>query len=283
MTAQPLPDLDSEAGRGDAELLEAFGAWLRMRGLSEGTERVYVNAVRRMAAGTGTRLLEVTPVDLRRWVTDNPSWGPVSVNLARKAAASFYRWAMYEELLDVDPSAAMPSARVRQGLPKPVPEDVLAAAIARADWQGRRILLLGAYAGLRRSEIALVHSDNITAEGLRIVGKGAKTRIVPLHPVLIAELQDVNGWALPSPAAVDYHPAYGGGHLSANHVAVMAAKWLGGGYSTHSLRHRFATRAYAATHDLRAVQTLLGHASVATTQIYVQVAADSLTAAVMAL
>jgi integrase/recombinase XerC len=85
------------------------------------------------------------------------------------------------------------------------------------------------------------------------------------------------------PAAGWLFPAWpAGGHLTAHYVGKLVAAALPAGWSMHKLRHRFATRAYRASGNLRAVQTLLGHSSVATTERYAAVDDDEVPAAMMA-
>ena len=160
-------------------------------------------------------------------------------------------------------------------MPRPAPDAVIGLALEFADDETRLMLMLGALAGLRRAEIAGVHSDHVTAEGLRVFGKGRKWRLVPLVPELRWELERVDGWAFPSTARP-------GRPVTADYVADRIEKVLPRPWTCHTLRHRWATRAYQATHDIRAVQEILGHASVATTQRYTAVAADQLRATVMA-
>lgn len=98
------------------------------------------------------------------------------------------------------------------------------------------ILRLGAQAGLRRGEIAQIHAHDLS--------------------------RDLLGWSLLVHGKIN-------GHLSARRVGELAAEALPAPWTLHTLRHRFATRAYEATGDLVTVSRLLGHASVATTQRYV--------------
>lgn len=141
------------------------------------------------------------------------------------------------------------------------------------------ILRLAGEAGLRRAEIAQVHisdlTEDLTGWSLLVKGKGGKMRTVPLADDvadLVARSCRESGWALPGDD---------GGHLSPRWVGTIAAEALGP-YTLHQLRHRFATRAYAASRDLLAVQQLLGHASPATTQRYVRPPDDAMRAAMLA-
>lgn len=109
---------------------------------------------------------------------------------------------------------------------------------------------------------------------LRVIGKGGKTRHVPiLRQDLLAQIIDAHGFLFKG--NID-------GHLSAAYVSRLISASLGNRTTAHQLRHRFATEALRGTHDLRAVQELLGHASLATTQIYTDVADEDLWDAVAA-
>ena len=91
-------------------------------------------------------------------------------------------------------------------------------------------------------------------------GKGDVQRIVPLPDDLAQQIRDAHGYLF---------PGRWGGHVEASYVGSHLADILGNPWTAHSLRHRYATTTYEATHDLLLVQRLLGHASVRTTQIYV--------------
>jgi integrase len=142
----------------------------------------------------------------------------------------------------------------------------------------RFALLLGARAGLRREEIAGLHARHVGRGFLHITGKGGKARRVPIHPDLrpyLAELATADTWAFPS----HVHP---GQHVTPETICRWCSDALGPPWTTHSLRRRFAVSAYEGTHDLRAVQVLLGHSSPTTTARYIHADDDALTAAVLA-
>lgn len=128
------------------------------------------------------------------------------------------------------------------------------------------MLRLAAELGLRRGEIARVHADDLGADlfgaTLRVRGKGARERVIPVSAGLAAliRLRAREGWLFPG----DDH-----GHLSPRWVGRLMGRVLPDGWTPHTLRHRFATRAYSASSDVVSVSRLLGHASVATTQRYV--------------
>ena len=92
----------------------------------------------------------------------------------------FFRWAHGAGFIPVDPAHGLAAVRVPAGVARPVPDDVLHDALARADERDRTMILLGAYAGLRCMEIARVHSRDWDGTGLYVTGKGGKTRYVPI-------------------------------------------------------------------------------------------------------
>lgn len=128
---------------------------------------------------------------------------------------------------------------------------------------------LACHAGMRRAEVAIARGDDLmrTVDGWSIIvhGKGGRQRIVPISETLaqmIYEWRPRGGYLFPG--QID-------GHLSPEHVGKIISRLMPPGWSMHKLRHRYATRGYAGTKNLRAVQEALGHASVATTQRYTAV------------
>jgi integrase len=209
----------------------------------------------------------------------NPAWGPQTRSSARASLMLLFKWARAERIRDDNPMDDIPRIRVFQAPPRPAPESAVAEALARVeDPRTRLVLLLGAFAGLRRAEIAWLHADAIQENGtLRVLGKGGKTRIVPIHPQLagpLAEAKARGGYLFPSPYGGPCHPRL---------INRLLMGVLPPGFSTHTLRHRFATQVHQGSKDLRAVQSLLGHESLATTQRYVGVSDEDLMDAVRTL
>ena len=135
--------------------------------------------------------------------------------------------------------------------------------------------MLAAYAGLRRAEIANLHADNVGERMLTVLGKGQKVRRVPIHPMLEVPLRDAK-----ARGGYIFRGADGWSPVTVDAMGRRIARALPDKWSAHSLRHYYAGHVYRASHDIRAVQQLLGHASIATTQIYTQVNDDDLHAAV---
>lgn len=257
-------------GRSPDPLIEAWLTWM-----ASGSTALSTIRQRRYILGSFARehvLTEATEADIEEYL-GRPQRGPEARKSVLATLRSFYRWALARGIVDHDPTLLARSVRVPPGIPRPVPEAVLARAFAKADAETRLMLTLGAYGGLRLSEIAAVHSRDVGETGLRVLGKGAKVRRVPIHPLLAPQL-DFDGWAFPSPMDPEHH-------VSRDYVSERVEEVLGG-YTTHSLRHRAATQWYRGTKDLRAVQMLLGHASPTTTARYVLVDEDALVATVNA-
>ncbi len=190
------------------------------------------------------------------------------------ALRRFFGYLAEVEKIAEDPTVKLPKVPTRPPVARPTPDDVFAAALMRADDRGRLMMRLAAEAGLRRSEVAKVNSrDLLVGPSLLVHGKGAKDRVIPISDDLARHIGNADGWLFSGRF---------GGHIEPKSVGNIVSDLLPEGWSMHTLRHRFATRAYRATRDIRAVQMLLGHASVATTQRYLATSEDEMRAAMLA-
>lgn len=264
---ESLPAEWLEPAAGYLEHLQAGGA-------SAATLRVRRHYLKHLARHVGTGPWDATPAMLVAFLA-RPDWAPETRKSARSTVRGFYRWAEDAGRVELDPARRMPAVRVPAGLPRPAPEQVVEDALRRADDRGRLMVLLAAYGGLRCCEIARLHSRDLTAEGLRVRGKGGGTRVIPVEAAALVEALGAlpKGWAFPG--QID-------GHLAPASVSRALKRLVGPGFSGHTLRHRFASRAYAGTRDLRACQILLGHSKPETTARYTLVPEESLIAAVRA-
>lgn len=191
-------------------------------------------------------------------------WKPETRKAYRNTISSFFRWLHKSGRRSDDPSLDVPRAKKPHAHPRPCPDRYIAAAMKMATTSERLMIRLGAECGLRRGEIARVHSDDVVADSagrsLIVRGKGDKQRIVPLPDDLAGIIMDARGYLFPGRF---------GGHVEESYIGDHISRLLPDGYAAHTLRHRFATTAYAATHDLFVVAELLGHESVETTEHYV--------------
>lgn len=197
-------------------------------------------------------------------------WAAETRHAHRSALRGFYAFAKRRGLVDVDPALELPRVRRTPPRARPLPEDHALAALAAADERQALMVRLAGEHGLRRAEIAVVHTRDVQADllgySLRVHGKGGRTRMVPLDDDVAAVILDAAGYAFPG--QID-------GHLSPAWVGKLVQRLLPKGWTTHTLRHRFATAAYAQSADVFGVQELLGHASPATTLRYVQLPDDT--------
>lgn len=191
-------------------------------------------------------------------------WKPETRKAYRNTISSFFRWLHKSGRRSDDPSLDVPRVKKPHAHPRPCPDRYIAAAMEMATPSEKLMIRLGAECGLRRGEIARVHSDDVVADSagrsLIVRGKGDKQRIVPLPDDLAGIIMDARGYLFPGRF---------GGHVEESYIGDHISRLLPDGYAAHTLRHRFATTAYAATHDLFVVAELLGHESVETTEHYV--------------
>ena len=232
--------------------------------------------------------------DLRAWMSAERARGlsPRSLARALSAVKGFTAWAADRTGADATTVLSARAPKVRRRLPRPLAEEAARAMLdsvgddAREDWIAARetaILTLLYGLGLRISEaLALTAADHPLPETLRITGKGGKIRVVPVIP---AARQAVAAYVrlCPhdlSPAAPLFRGLRGGALGPRPVQAAMERARLRLGLpadaTPHALRHSFATHLLAAGGDLRAIQSLLGHASLSTTQGYTAVDAARL-------
>ena len=232
----------------------------------------------------------VTEPQLIDWLTTD-GWSPATRRAARSAVSNFYAWAVDVGRVERSPAARLPVIRERRALPRPVPDHVLRTAFAEADDLSRLAMMLAAYAGLRRAEVASLHYSHVDVDSLHVIGKGGHHRRVPMMPDLAAELASERrrraagrpgeGFARTAqPDGYVFSSRDGLGHITPPHLAKVVTRYLPSGWTMHTLRHRFATTAYQAERDLRAVQTLLGHSKPETTARYAAVPDGAMLAAV---
>lgn len=204
-------------------------------------------------------------------------WKPETRKAYRNTISSFFRWLHKSGRRSDDPSLDVPRVKKPHAHPRPCPDRYIAVAMEMATPSERLMIRLGAECGLRRGEIARVHSDDVVADSagrsLIVRGKGDKQRIVPLPDDLAGIIMDAHGYLFPGRF---------GGHVEESYVGDHISHLLPDGYGAHTLRHRFATVTYATTHDLFVVAELLGHESVEITEHYVAMPDGRLRAATAA-
>lgn len=266
------------------------------QGLSEHTVEAYGRDLMQLSVflkDRGSSLEEASADDLREFLASD-GWRPAS--RARKAAAirSFYRRRAVLGLATNDPSSSLAGPRLKSNLPRTLTiEEVgrlLAAPQATPGGLRDRALLETIYgAGLRASEALALRLQDLDLEGgfVRVLGKGGKERVVPLGRKAIEAIRVYNARGRPQLGGAGRLKApelflnTRGRRMSrqALHESVKRYARQAGlpeDVSTHTLRHCFATHLLEGGADLRAVQEMLGHADLSTTQIYTHVSAAHL-------
>lgn len=251
-------------------------AHLRLRNLSPASidqRRYALGRLARFLHCDPPELLAATACDLDRWQHSLIHLSPRHRSTSAVHVRQFFRWAQHNQLVREDPSIVLVSVKVPRGLPRPIGEDDLTMAISCAPDRLRPMLLLAAYSGLRAAEIAGLLREQVRDAAdppvLHVIGKGGHERIVPLSDLVLMELQ---AHGMPSRGFVFPRQDGQPGQNAPGRVSAMCNRYLHGLGITetlHSLRHRFGTRIYAVSLDLRMAQETMGHRSPATTAGYV--------------
>ena len=259
---------------------------------------------RHLGAETGVRWADVTRQDLRAYLGYLTRRGLAKRSIARalSSARSFFRYLHREELVPANPARAVASPRPERRLPGYLDQKqtatLFALAEARAtdptarfaDVRDLAILELLYAAGLRVSELQGVNTGDLDllAGQVKVRGKGRKERIVPIGSKAIRALRQYEakreevvtragrGAERAAMFLTDRGRRIGVAGVQRAVVKLLHTVDDEQGLSTHSMRHTFATHMVDAGADLRAVQELLGHASVATTQIYTHTSVERL-------
>lgn len=232
--------------------LRSFARWLDPRGLLDavpGDVELFLDKRRTSDGHT------IDPRTRYHWISD---------------IHSFYAWAAAQELVVSDPTSRIVRPKIRRTVPRPIDRSDLDFAIRAANRPMKAMLCLAAFGGLRVSEIAGLRREDVIVPNRLIHiqdGKGAKSRILPLHHATLAALERM---PMPASGPVFLRPM-GGRYPSADLSRAMNQHLsdLEIDATAHQLRHWFATEVYAETHDLRMTQELLGHSHPSTTAGYV--------------
>lgn len=256
------------------------------RGLSANTRASYRRDLTALAAmAGGTALEKIQSNQIRRFIAQQHARGLSGKSLARMLSAwrGFYGWLARRYGLAVNPCGGMRAPKAAKALPRALSPD---AAAQLLNGESDSLLLLRDRAmfellyssGLRLAELVNldIRAARSIAEGeIEVTGKGNKTRIVPVGSYAAGA---VAAWlAERKTLASEDEPAMfvnrNGGRLSPRAVQLRLRQFalrqgVTGGVHPHMLRHSFASHVLQSSSDLRAVQEMLGHASISTTQVY---------------
>lgn len=288
----------------DAGPLERFAAHLRHgTGASDHTVRAYLGDLRALVVfleaepGDHEVWARVTLADLRAWLARQSADGRSRATIARRGAAvrTFFSWALHTGLVTEDPAARLASARPAASIPAVLGVDdakrLLDAARERAeagdpldvrDWAMAELL----YAtGIRVGELTGIDVTDVdlAERVVRVLGKGDKERVVPFgvpaKRALVAWIEQARPTCA-TPAGKALFVGRRGLRVNQRQVREVVHRLAASAgvpdIAPHALRHSAATHLLQGGSDLRAVQEVLGHASLATTQRYTHVTADRL-------
>lgn len=271
--------------------------WLE-RGLSENTLAAYrrdLQAAQTWLDGRGKTLMSASAIDLHDFMAQRLGPDKVSSRSAARwlsAVRGFYRYQLLNRALSEDPSADLAHPKLGRALPGVISARQVEALLAAPDvdtpvgLRDRAMLELLYASGLRISELITLELTNVNLRQgwVRIVGKGGKERLVPMGEAALhwieQFLRDARKTLLPQGGAVLF-PSRRGRQMTRQtfwHAIKRYALQAGiaNNVSPHTLRHAFATHLVDNGADLRAVQMMLGHSDLSTTQIYTHVAQQRL-------
>lgn len=295
------------AGRGSAisepwrAALRTFDADLQRRGAAERTRKAYGTDAAALAAWATANQLTPEQVDykaLRRWAARLSQKGAAPRTMARKLAStrSLFRSLVEHGEMTSNPADLLPAPRLPQSLPTVLKPDDIEQLLEKIpastplEIRDRALFELAYSSGLRAEElvdldVGSIHFDD---EQVRVEGKGAKTRFVPVGEPALRTISAYLERARPALQSADQDPALflskSGKRLSTSDVRRRLRVWAKHaatqtGVHPHALRHSFATHLLDGGADLRAIQSMLGHASISTTQVYTRVESARLRAA----
>lgn len=294
-----LRHLDPQTALRDYDLFLMFE-----KGASENTREGYLADITRLMswlAESGTTLRDVSCDTLRLFIGDMHDLGIAPRTQARVVAGirSFFRWLTREDYIEADPSALLETPKTGLHLPEVLTVGEIDAMIEaidplKAEAQRDRAIMETLYGcGLRVSELTNLEISKVFAdEGYLVVrGKGSKERMVPMSDAAIAEIAD---W-LDDRARMAVRPGdenilflnRRGGRLTRQRAfqivrGLAEAAGIRKTISPHTLRHSFATHLLEGGANLRVIQQMLGHESIATTQIYLHLDRTALRADILA-
>ena len=281
--------------------LRTFDADLQRRGAADRTRRAYGTDAAELAAWATANGLTPQTVDykaLRRWAARISQRGAAPRTMARKLASirGLFRSLLEHGEVGSNPADLLPAPKLPHTLPTTIkPADVARLlekipASTPLEQRDRALFELAYSSGLRAEELVDldVTSVDFDAEQVRVEGKGSKTRFVPTGEHALRSIGAYLERGRPALASADADPALflskSGRRLSTSDVRRRLRVWARHaatqtGVHPHALRHSFATHLLEGGADLRAIQEMLGHASISTTQVYTRVESARLRAA----
>ncbi len=276
------------------DVAKAYQRYLKLeRNFTANTVDAYMRDLQKLVDylhAEGIDPVEVKLEDLQHFAASLHDIGisPRSQCRILSGVRAFYRFLFVDGWVDSDPSELLESPQIGEHLPEVLSTeevDMLEKAIDLSKWEGHRnkaIIEVLFSCGLRVSELVNLKLSNLylDEEFLRVEGKGRKERLVPISPRAIKEL----GYWFDDRCRMDIKPGEEdyvflnrrGAHLTRTMILIMIKRLaeeagIHKTISPHTLRHSFATALLEGGADLRAIQAMLGHESIGTTEIYTHI------------
>lgn len=268
------------------DLLSKFELDQRRRGLSENSIDYRSGQIKRYESTTGQSLVDASPEEIQVWLDTRTKRNGEAISDKTRACylttfSAFFKWGIKKDEITFNPIEKLDRPKTPAGIPNPIPEPDLKRAMAQAKPMMRCWLALEAYGGLRCQEVAyLEHADIRYDIGKVMVrhGKGGKERAVALHDAIRDALAL---YEAPTPSGRLWPD------VTPSSVSQRINRYLHGmgiAHTAHKNRHRYATRLLKSSGgNFGVVKRALGHASIATSQIYAAIEDEEVQTAAMAI
>lgn len=288
-----------ETGKESKDIVSRYRRYLKLeKGYSVNTLDAYMRDLDKLVRYLAAEQVHVTEVKLEQLEhfaasISDLGIGPRSLARILSGVRQFYRFLVLDGYMEDDPTELLESPKQPNHLPEVLSTaevDLLEQAIDLSKWEGHRnraIIEVLFSCGLRVSELINLKLSNLYVDEqfVRVMGKGSKERLVPISP---RALEELNYWFSMrnemsiKPGEEDYvFLNRRGHHLTRTMILIMIKRYAAEAgikktISPHTLRHSFATSLLEGGADLRAIQAMLGHESIGTTEIYTHIDTSTL-------
>lgn len=288
-----------ETGKDSKDIVSRYRRYLKLeKGYSVNTLDAYMRDLDKLVRYLAAEQVHVTEVKLEQLEhfaasISDLGIGPRSLARILSGVRQFYRFLVLDGYMEDDPTELLESPKQPNHLPEVLSTaevDLLEQAIDLSKWEGHRnraIIEVLFSCGLRVSELINLKLSNLYVDEqfIRVMGKGSKERLVPISP---RALEELNYWFSMrnemsiKPGEEDYvFLNRRGHHLTRTMILIMIKRYAAEAgiqktISPHTLRHSFATSLLEGGADLRAIQAMLGHESIGTTEIYTHIDTSTL-------
>ncbi len=288
-----------ETGKDSKDIVSRYRRYLKLeKGYSVNTLDAYMRDLDKLVRYLAAEQVHVTEVKLEQLEhfaasISDLGIGPRSLARILSGVRQFYRFLVLDGYMEDDPTELLESPKQPNHLPEVLSTaevDLLEQAIDLSKWEGHRnraIIEVLFSCGLRVSELINLKLSNLYVDEqfVRVMGKGSKERLVPISP---RALEELNYWFSMrnemsiKPGEEDYvFLNRRGHHLTRTMILIMIKRYaveagIKKTISPHTLRHSFATSLLEGGADLRAIQAMLGHESIGTTEIYTHIDTSTL-------